>query len=284
MLVNNSYDELGRLQSNSRTGSNPNLKTDYTYNVRSWMKTISNPHFNETLYYQDAPTNVSRYKANYNESSFYDLLDNLTMNYIGNQLIKAENAVSTSNFSNQGDFRNEVSKTVEYEYDKNGNMTKDFNKGIDTISYNSLDLPISLSIKNSLGSATNNYTYSANGKKLKVEMKYGNQTKTTDYVGNMIYENGGYVENGQYHFCIRIQDHLGNNRVVAKTDGTVIQTNHYYPYGMTFTEDNTGDPKAQPYKYGGKEFDGERGLNLYDYLARSMDPAEGRFTSIDPLA
>ena len=138
-------------------------------------------------------------------------------------------------------------------------MTKDFNKGIDTISYNSLNLPISLSIKNSLGFATNNYTYSANGKKLKVGMKYSGGIKTTDYVDNMIYENGalklilvdgGYVENGQYNFYI--QDHLGNNRVVAKTDGTVLQTNHYYPYGMTFTEDNIADPKTQLYKYDGK--------------------------------
>ena len=355
LLVNNSYDELGRLQSNSRTGSNPNLKTDYTYNVRSWMKTISNPHFNETLYYQDAPTNVPRYTRNYNgnisamnwqsddkksrtyafnydnlsrltastysqtdnlganfsDSCRYDmhgnvtsiirygrtgttsfgLIDNLTMNYKGNQLIKAEDTAPTPQFNNLTDFRNNVNQALEYEYDNNGNMTKDLNKGISNISYNSLNLPISLVIANSLGSATNNYTYSADGKKLKVEMKFGNQTKTTDYIGNMIYENGalkrilvdgGYVENGQYHFYI--QDHLGNNRVVVKADGTVIQTNHYYPFGMTFMEDGTHDTKAQPYKYNGKEFDGERGLNLYDYLARSMDPAEGRFTSIDPLA
>ena len=59
----------------------------------------------------------------------------------------------------------------------------------------------------------NNYTYSANGKKLKVEMKFGNQTKTMDYVGNMIYENralkrilvdGGYVENTSITFIYRI--------------------------------------------------------------------------------
>lgn len=83
-------------------------------------------------------------------------------------------------------------------------------------------------------------------KKPKVEMKFSNQTKATDYVGNIIYENdawkrilvdGGYVENGQYHFYI--QDHQGNNRVVAKANGTVIQTNCYYPYGITFTEDGT---------------------------------------------
>ena len=49
------------------------------------------------------------------------------MNYKGNQLIKAEDAVLTSNFSNQGDFRNDVNQALEYEYDNNGNMTKDLN-------------------------------------------------------------------------------------------------------------------------------------------------------------
>ncbi|MFV0546120.1 MAG: hypothetical protein ACK5ND_08005 [Bacteroides sp.] len=125
----------------------------------------------------------------------------------------------------------------------------------------------SLSISNSLGSATNNYTYSADGEKLKVEMKFGGLIETTDYVGNMISENGalkrilvdgGYVENGKYHFYI--MDHLGNNRIVAQADGSVIQTNHYYPFGMTFMEDGTHDAKAQPYKYNGKEFDGDKYL------------------------
>ncbi|MFV0546257.1 MAG: RHS repeat-associated core domain-containing protein, partial [Bacteroides sp.] len=115
--------------------------------------------------------------------------------------------------------------------------------------------------------------------------------KTTDYVGNMIYENGslkrilvdgGYIENDKYYYYI--QDHLGNNRVVAQTDGTVLQVSHYYPFGMTFTENNTGDSKVQRYKYNGKEFDGERGLNVYDYFARYMDPALGRFMTVDPLA
>ena len=71
------------------------------------------------------------------------LIDNLTMNYNGNQLIKVQGTVSTSNISDQGDFRNEGSKTVEYEYDKNGNLTKYLNKRSDNITYNSLNLPIS---------------------------------------------------------------------------------------------------------------------------------------------
>ncbi|MFV0546126.1 MAG: RHS repeat-associated core domain-containing protein, partial [Bacteroides sp.] len=93
---------------------------------------------------------------------------------------------------------------------------------------------------------------------------------------------GGYIENDKYYYYI--QDHLGNNRVVAQADGSVLQASHYYPFGMTFTENNTGDSKAQPYKYNGKEFDGERGLNVYDYSARYMDPALGRFMTVDPMA
>ena len=48
------------------------------------------------------------------------------------------------------------------------------------------------------------------------------QSLTTDYVGNIIYENnalkrilvdGGYYESGNYYFYIN--DHLGNNRIVT---------------------------------------------------------------------
>ncbi|WP_050700224.1 RHS repeat domain-containing protein [Dysgonomonas sp. BGC7] len=91
---------------------------------------------------------------------------------------------------------------------------------------------------------------------------------------------GGYCEVGNYYFYI--QDHLGNNRVVAKADGTIVQKNHYYPFGMEFAE-NSGD-SDQPYKYNGKELDKMHGLNMYDYSARYYEPAIGRFTTVDPLA
>jgi RHS repeat-associated protein len=105
----------------------------------------------------------------------------------------------------------------------------------------------------------------------------------------VIYENGslkrilvdgGYIEGGVYYFYLT--DHLGNNRVVANASGGIVQTNHYYPFGMSFAEGVTAS--GQPYKYNGKELDTERGLNLYDYSARLMDPALGRFSTVDPLA
>ncbi|MDU1893146.1 MAG: RHS repeat-associated core domain-containing protein, partial [Dysgonomonas sp.] len=73
---------------------------------------------------------------------------------------------------------------------------------------------------------------------------------------------GGYIEDNQYHFYLA--DHLGNNNVVAKADGTVTQRNHYYPFGTPFAE-KYDDGKNQPYKYNGKELDEMHGVNMYDY-------------------
>jgi uncharacterized protein RhaS with RHS repeats len=103
-------------------------------------------------------------------------------------------------------------------------------------------------------------------------------------VGN-IYENGtlkrvlvdgGYIENGVYHYYVT--DHLGNNRIVANSSGTVVQSTQYYPFGMSFA-DATGTG-AQPYKYNGKELDQMHGLNLYDYSARNLAVDIPSFTSI----
>ena len=49
----------------------------------------------------------------------------------------------------------------------------------------------------------------------------------------------GYIEDGQYSFYL--QDHQGNSRVVAKFDGTVVRTNHYYPYEVSFAESTLVD-------------------------------------------
>ena len=110
----------------------------------------------------------------------------------------------------------------------------------------------------------------------------------TDFVGNLVYEDntlkrilidGGYIENGTYYFFLT--DHLGSIRVVADVSGSVVQRNHFCPFGLSFADNE--NPETQPYKFNGKELDLFHGLNWYDYLARGMDPAAGRFTAIDPL-
>ena len=220
-------------------------------------------------------------------TSTYGIVDDLSLSYNGNQLMSVEDKGTNPGLSMSMDFKDSSHEPVEYAYDGNGNMVKDLNKGILLIEYNFLNLPSRVTFRG-LDNPVNEYVYSGGGKKLSVIHKSSTK-KRTDYVGNMIYENGslkrilvdgGYIENGIYYFYL--QDHLGNNRVVAKSDGTVVQTNHYYPYGMLFAESTYGD--KQPYKYNGKELDRENGLNLYDYEARQMEVLSGRFTSVDPMA
>ena len=83
-----------------------------------------------------------------------------------------------------------------------------------------------------------------------------------------------------YHYYL--QDHLGNNRVVVKQDGTIEQVNHYYPFGGLFGESTDGD--VQRFKYNGKELERMHGLDWYDYDARHLDAALGRWATVDPMA
>ena len=189
----------------------------------------------------------------------------------------------------------------------NGNMTKDRNKGISNITYNTMNLPSRIEFEN--GSRAT-YLYSADGTKLQVkyETSYAGllasgppsgsastaiaQTHTIDYVGDKIYEDGvlsrmliegGYVDySGEtpiYHTYLT--DHQGNVRVVVDENAAVKQVNHYYPYGALFAESTNGN--VQPYKYNGKELDRMHGLDWYDHGARHNDAAIGRWHVMDPL-
>jgi len=102
-------------------------------------------------------------------------------------------------------------------------------QGSTSFLHKSLNVSQLMDIKSPVAEARNEYTYSAGGQKLKVVQNWNpsysktpvigsaittrslTQTKTTDYVGNMIYENnalkriivnGGYIEiaDNRYYF------------------------------------------------------------------------------------
>jgi RHS repeat-associated protein len=132
---------------------------------------------------------------------------------------------------------------------------------------------------------------------------------------------GTNAEGYKYFYVYNYTDHLGNIRVSygfdpdTKTVKT-LEENHYYPFGLKHTNYNTykrkfikddnppinptpgvlglvgfstrqivsGDLITYKYKYNGKEFQDELGLNVYDYLFRQYTPDIVRFTTIDPMA
>ena len=257
-----------------------------TYGETAGINTNTN-RFSENVTAYDKNGNIKTLQRyGQTAASSYGLIDNLTFTLGGNQLSRVDDAAAASAYNGGFEFKDGVKQANEYTYDSNGNLTKDLNKGISTITYNVLNLPNMVTFSDG---STIAYTYGADGTKLKTVHKTGSTTTTTDYCGNVVYENGvqklllteeGYVtlSDGKYHYYLK--DHQGNNRVVINQSGTVEEANHYYPFGGVFASSGN----VQPYKYNGKELDAKKGLNWYDYGARHYDAALGRFTTVDPSA
>jgi len=172
-----------------------------------------------------------------------------------------------------------------------------------TIRYNVLNLPDTIQF---VTGHQNYYTYDASGKKFEVQnitsrnilnlpqdtiTRLTSSTKlTTDYCGNVIYQNDslkevltpeGYWKNGVFYYYLK--DHQGNTRVVLNQSGTVVEYSDYYPDGMRF-QASTSDTTALPYRYNGKELEAMNGLNEYDYGARRRETGIPVWTTMDPLA
>jgi RHS repeat-associated protein len=324
-LASYTYDNKGRMATKKLHGSSTNTLT-YSYNIRSWLTGISSGKFTQTLGYGshyngnissmnwtangtshaytftydgvNRMLNATHGTGAYTEKvTLYDkngnikalqrygngLIDNLTYTYSGNQLTKVEDATGNTN-----GFSNGASAANEYVYDNNGNLTKDSNKGITNIAYNSLNLPSKVTFSDG---STIVYSYSADGTKLRTVHVINGTSTQKDYCANVVYEDSiqklllteeGYVDlsvtSPAYYYYLK--DHQGNNRVVVSSGGTVAEVNHYYPFGGVFASSNN----VQPYKYNGKELDTKKGLNWHDYGARHYDAALGRWFVVDPLA
>ena len=240
------------------------------------------------------------------DSSNFTNMDVLDYDYDGgNKLTKV-----TDGGNGAHGFKDGTNTNDDFEYDENGNMTMDLNKGIQTdgISYNYLNLPTNI-VVSSAPSGTISYIYDAMGTKL--EKTFG--TTTTHYAGNYIYENNklqffnheeGYVTpkdgndySAGFDYVYQYRDHMGNVRLSysdADNDGDVttneiIEENSYYPFGLKHQGYNNninplGNSNAQKWKYQGQELTEDLGLNTYEFKYRMHDPAIGRFWQIDPLA
>ena len=257
-------------------------------------------------------------------SSLKGIVDNLSMTYDGNMLASVSDSAPAPSVTGSADFRDGASMAVEYTYDRNGNMTSDLNRRISSVSYNRQNRPAR--IKHSGGTET--FTYLPDGtKRERTALGKDWSLSRTEYRGNLVcaddslkyilFDGGLIAMDGsspEYLFFLR--DHLGSVRVVARSDGKVVQVNHYYPYGMAYASGRmSGNAEAhpveggvsvaggsleiggetggmelarpgasQPYRFLGNELYTSNSLGLYDFSARMYDPSLGRFLSVDPMA
>ena len=98
-------------------------------------------------------------------------LVDLSLQYDGNQLKKVTDQCGDLTYAGAMDFKDGADKTVEYEWDANGNMTRDRNKRISSIRYNVLNLPERINYED--GHIVS-YTYAADGRKLRVKYLVNN--------------------------------------------------------------------------------------------------------------
>lgn len=144
-----SYDELNRL-------------TDAKYSV---LLGFGSSSYDTSYSYNKMGGIVSLQRKGYMD--FMPLvgatIDDLTLEYTGNRLKRISDAAGSDPL-HQGAFSfiDGTNKPVEYDYDANGNMTKDLNKQISLIEYNSQNLPSRISINDSCRIG---YAYGADGVK-----------------------------------------------------------------------------------------------------------------------
>ncbi len=221
-------------------------------------------------------------------------IDNLSYHYNGNKINYVNDA--SGDYTSTVDYPGDTNSST-FSYDQNGNMTYEPAKGIQ-LEYNLLNLPAEADF----GSNQKiNYFYTFDGEKVRQTAEDNGTVTKVDYCGTFVYETasgtrslkyiitpeGRAVKNGSsWDYEYNLKDHLGNTRVVIKSNGGVaqaVQEKHYYPFGMEMSTLSTGT-STNKYLYNGKELENAFDLGWYDYGARFYDPKLGRWHVIDNKA
>lgn len=226
-----SYDPAGRI-----------LQADFTEsNSGAWNTGLGRDY---TMKMGNGTDPAQAYDANGNIKKMTHfiapntIIDELTYNYdhvkTGNKLWRVTDAYNNPQ-SILGDFKEITSgQAQDYVYDANGNLIVDNNKGINSISYNLLNLPGSFDFT---GKGSITYTYDAQGNKLKkvvTDALTGNTVTTKVYINGFEYENGDLKQfaheegrvrrkpDGSFVYDYFVKDHLGSVRVTL-TEEQVVQ-------------------------------------------------------------
>jgi|GEM_PF-1833249 RHS repeat-associated protein len=254
---NYEYDQLNRLLNAEfyKKGTNPYsgayneaLAYDVNGNIKNLIRTTADANNN--------PINMDELTYSYQSG-----------NGNSNRLMNVNDAVSNQN---TGGFKDGNTNPAlnDYEYDQNGNMTKDRNKGIESITYNHLNLPTIITWSNEKYIS---YQYNAAGQKISKSVRENDSIKIVEYLDGFQYAGEvlqffphpeGYVKvtaisagrglptsDFAFNYVFNYTDHLGNVRLSYTKDpqtGTleILDEDHYYPFGLRHGVYATGGQKG----------------------------------------
>lgn len=212
------YDALGRiLTAFSRKGNDLNTTGDHTLSGITYDK-------NGNI------LSLKRYGPGTSKN-----WDDLNYKYSGNKLLGVRD-ISTCICKNKG-FNDSNNSDNDYQYDMNGNLTRDNNKYITNIEYNILGLPSYIFVTNNGTGGTVNYIYDAVGNKLEktfIESGVNGQSVTTQYAGKYIYEKHQAYSVLQF---------------IAHPEGYVVPTAILPAGGVTGFDTGTGQTTYSSYSY-----------------------------------
>jgi RHS repeat-associated protein len=246
----------------------------YSYDEMNRIKDADYKNLTNTLAITALDMSVSNYDLNGNimglnrANANGTLIDQLSYTYnSGNQL-----SLVTDGGSAEEGFKDGNVGSDDYEYDANGNMTKDWNKDIqNNIIYNHLNLPTTI-VMGSAGNKKIDYIYDAAGIKLAQIATNGSTVKRTDYVGGFIYEDNelqliqhkegriipGETTNDPFVYQYNLKDHLGNVRVSFTTVDEPAEE-----YLATMEVGTMGDMEENLFEF--KNLDTRHNSNAYDH-------------------
>lgn len=291
----------------SNTSNGERHKYDYTYDSLGRLTDSqysssadgTDGRFDESLTYNGNGSITSLLRNGMKNDGTFGIIDDLSINYDGNRLLSVTDDAESLNYNGALDFNDGAHTAIEYEYNANGALTKDKNRGIASITYDFSCNPQAIIMNDGQKQIVNDYT--SDGRKLSCMQSTGMTTITDMYIDGLVLRNGtpqiwqfdgGYASLGTdgtpTNWNYYITDHLGSTRMVVDSRNNIKETISYYPFGsemtMTAPAQLTPNPNWQPYRFTGKELVKQNGLNMYDFGARWYDVAGVPvWTSMDPL-
>ena len=282
------YDGLGRL-TEAHYGEGPALDRNYL-------------DYDEKVDYDDMGNPVWVMRRGQLGNGHCAVIDDVTLEYDGNRVVKTTDDGYIPTWSGAFDFVDIEDESVEYEYDLNGNMTKDLDRDIAEIKYNLLNLPSMMTFQD--GSLAR-YTYAATGEKLRVDhgirmgplldpaaqsappSSEGEGTSLRDLIPG---GGGGIIDLmdlSRVDYCGSVVYDRGVRKLLTDegyvtfaTDGTP-----QYPYYLrdhlgnirvVMAQDGTVEQKTHYYPFGGIMYGSAgQGVQPYKYGGKELDRTNG---------